>query len=147
MAEETEASIDIDATPQEILAVVTDFDAYPEWASGVKKAEVKRKDSRGRPSEVWMEAGSMGVGASYTLAYSYRTKDSGLSWRSKEASGAVKAIEGEYALDPLDDGKTRVTYRTTIELAIKVPGFMKRQGERMIIDDALKGLKKRVETR
>ena len=147
MAEETEGSVEINATPEEILEVITDFDAYPEWASGVKKAEVKRKNSRGRPSEVWMEAGSMGVGASYTLAYSYRAKNSGLSWRSTEASGAVKAIEGEYALDPLDDGKTRVTYRTTIELAIKVPGFMKRQGEKMVIDAALKGLKERVESR
>ncbi len=30
---------------------------------------------------------------------------------------------------------------------MSVPGFMKRQGERMIIDSALKGLKKRVESR
>jgi carbon monoxide dehydrogenase subunit G len=145
MAEETKGTIDIKATPEEILEVITDFEAYPNWAQGVKKAQVKKKDSQGRPSEVFMEAGSMGVNASYTLSYRYKAKQGGLSWTSKDAHGAVKSIKGEYTLEPKDDSSTKVSYQTTMELAMPLPGMMKRQAEKMIINSALGGLKKRVE--
>jgi ribosome-associated toxin RatA of RatAB toxin-antitoxin module len=146
MAEQTEGTTEIDASPSEVLDVITDFEAYPQWAQGVKKAEVTKSDSRGRPREVFMEVGQMGVGAKYTLTYTYKAGDGGLSWTSKEASGAVKAIEGEYVLEPFEKG-TKVTYRTSMELAISLPGLMKRQAERTIINTALGGLKKRVERR
>ncbi|HEV8421638.1 MAG TPA: SRPBCC family protein [Actinomycetota bacterium] len=145
MAEQTEGEIQIDASPQEVFAVISDYEAYPQWAEGIKKAEVKKKDSQGRPSEVSFEVSQMGVGAKYTLAYTYRAKDGGVSWTTTAASGAVKDIKGEYGLEPSGNGTT-VTYRTTIEPAIPMMGFMKRQAEKMIIGIALEGLKKRVES-
>jgi hypothetical protein len=93
-----------------------------------------------------MEAGQMGINAAYTLAYTYKAKDGGLSWTTKEASGAVKDIQGEYALEPAGE-QTKVTYRLTMVPAISLGGFVKRQAERTIINTALGGLKKRVESR
>ena len=144
MAEMTEASIEIEAGAEDILEVITDFEAYPDWAQGIKVAEVRKRDSRGRPTEVYMEAESMGLGARYTLTYRYRPRGGGLSWTSKDASGAVKDIEGEYVLEE-DDGSTRVTYRAAVEPAMKLPGFLKRQAEKQVVGTALGGLKKRVE--
>jgi carbon monoxide dehydrogenase subunit G len=144
MAEQTEGEIRIDGTPAEVLAAITDFGSYPDWATGIKRADVQKKDSKGRPAEVAFEVSQMGVGAKYTLAYKYRGKDSGVSWTTKSASGAVKDIKGEYVLEA-DGGGTKVTYRTTIEPAIPMMGFMKRQAEKTIIGTALGGLKKRVE--
>jgi ribosome-associated toxin RatA of RatAB toxin-antitoxin module len=146
MAEQTEGVTEIGASPADVMAVITDFEAYPKWAQGVKKAEVRSEDSKGRPSEVFFEAGQMGIGATYTLSYRYKAKDGGLSWKSTKASGAVKSIEGEYLLEPSKQG-TKVTYRLRMEPAISLGGFMKRQAERTIINTALGGLKKRVETR
>lgn len=145
MSEQTKGDIRIEATPSEVLAVITDFGAYPEWATGIKKAHVTKKDSQGRPAEVAFEVSQMGVGANYTLAYRYKAKGSGVSWTTKSASGAVKDIKGEYVLED-EDGGTKVTYRTTIEPAIPMMGFMKRQAEKTIIGTALGGLKKRVES-
>jgi carbon monoxide dehydrogenase subunit G len=145
MAEQTEGTTEIDATLAEVMDVISDYEAYPEWAQGVKKTEVMKTDSQGRPSEVWFEVGQMGVGAKYTLTYKYKAKDGGVSWTSKEASGAVRSIAGEYVLEPGEKG-TKVTYRTTMELAISLPGLMKRQAEKTIINTALGGLKKRVES-
>jgi len=144
MADQTEGGIEIEATPAEVMDVIADYAAYPEWASGVKKAEVKKRDTRGRPSEVAFEVSQMGVSATYTLAYVYQPGNGGLSWTTKSASGAVKGISGEYLLEPTSKG-TKVTYRTTIETAIPLMGFMKRQAEKTIIGTALGGLKKRVE--
>jgi carbon monoxide dehydrogenase subunit G len=144
MAEQTQGDIEIEASPAEVMEVIIDYQAYPEWVSGVTKAEVLEKDSSGRPSEVAFEVSQMGVSAAYTLAYAY--SDTGVSWITKTASGAVKDIAGEYALEPSHQG-TKVTYRTTIETAIPLMGFMKRQAEKIIIETALGGLKKRVEGR
>ena len=147
MAEQTEGEIDINATPEDILEVITDFEAYPQWAQGVKKAEVKKTDSKGRPTEVYMEVGQMGFNASYTLTYKYKAKNGGLSWTSKDASGAVKSLKGEYDLEETDEETTHVTYRMTVEPAVKLPGMVRKQAERMVVGTALGGLKKRVEGR
>jgi carbon monoxide dehydrogenase subunit G len=144
VAEQTSGDIEIDATPAEVMAVIKDYDAYPEWAEGVKSATVVKKDAKGRPAEVAFDVSQMGVSATYTLTYSYRAGDGGLSWTTKSASGMVKDITGEYVLEP-SDGGTKVTYRTAIEAAIPLMGFMKRQAEKIIIGTALEGLKKRVE--
>ena len=144
MAEKTEGSIPIEATPAEVMAVINDFDAYPEWA-GVKTAEILSEYEDGSPAEVRMSVSQMGFDATYTLAYEYFEDDRGVSWTTEEASGTVKDIQGEYVLDANDDGTTQVTYRLTLELAISLPGFMKRRAEKQVIETALGGLKKRVE--
>ena len=146
MAEQTEGEIDIDASPEEVMEVITDFESYPSWAQGIKKAEIKKTDSQGRPSEVFMEVGQMGFNASYTLSYKYKSGDGGLSWTSKDASGAVKSLKGEYDLEDTGEG-THVTYRMTAEPGVKVPGMIRKQVEKTIIGTALGGLKKRVEGR
>ena len=44
MAEQTTSSIVIDAPAAEVMAVIADFPAYPEWAQGMKKAEVVEEE-------------------------------------------------------------------------------------------------------
>lgn len=130
------------------MGVIADFESYPEWAD-IKKAEVRAKGSDGRAEQVYYEVAAGPIAAKYTLAYTYSPADSGCSWTYVEGSGALKDMEGEYVLEPDGDG-TKVTYRMSAELNIPGPGFLKRnlmaQGEKVIIDTALKGLKKRVES-
>jgi carbon monoxide dehydrogenase subunit G len=145
MPERTEGSTDIDATPEEVMAVLTDFEAYPEWA-GIRKAQMQATDSVGRGIEVYFEVSQMGQEAKYTLTYTFAPDHGGMSWTTKEASGALKDLEGEYQLEP-SNGGTKATYRMTIEPAIRLPGFLKRQVEKTIVGTALGGLKKRVESR
>lgn len=47
-------------------------------------------------------------------------------------------------LEPVD-AATTVTYSLTVELTIPMPGMIKRAAERVILDTALKELKRRVE--
>ena len=42
-------------------------------------------------------------------------------------------------------GGTEVTYRLAVEVSIPMIGMLRRKAEKVIIDTALKGLKKRVE--
>jgi carbon monoxide dehydrogenase subunit G len=143
MAEQTSGSIEIDALPEQVMEVISDYDSYPEWA-GVKTAEVLQRDPEGRPAEVAMSVSQMGFEASYTLAYEYASDFGGVSWTTKEASGAVNDIGGEYVLEASEVG-TKVTYNLRLELGISLPGFLKRQADKQVINMALGGLKKRVE--
>ena len=77
MADRTEASIVIDAAPSEIMRVITDFEAYPEWAE-IKAAEIKERDGDERPTKVYFEVAAGPVNARYTLEYRYFAGDGGL---------------------------------------------------------------------
>jgi ribosome-associated toxin RatA of RatAB toxin-antitoxin module len=143
MAERTQGETTIDADPSAVMNVIADFESYPEWASGVKKVDVEERDADGRGSKVRFEVSMMGLNGWYTLEYSYKG-DQGISWTFVDGS-PIKNLEGEYALSSAGDG-TDVVYTASVEPGIPMMGFMKRKMEKQVIDIALKGLKKRVES-
>ena len=143
MAEQTTSSIVIDADPAAIMAVISDFDAYPVWAQGVKKADVVEQGGDGRPERVFFELDASPIKDSYTLAYDWHGDDS-VTWTLVEGK-MLKAMDGAYELAARGDG-TEVTYRLAVDISIPMIGMLKRKAEKVIIDTALKGLKKRVES-
>ena len=143
MAEQTEGTILIEAAPEDVMEVIADFPAYPDW-SDVESAEVVEEGEDGRGAAVAFEVSQMGFTASYTLVYDYKPDDAGVSWTTREAEGAVKDVRGEYVLEEADGG-TKVTYRLAVELGVPVPGLLKRRGEKRVVNAALEGLKRRVE--
>ena len=80
----------------------------------------------------------------YTLEYDWHGYDE-VSWWLVEGK-VLTHMDGTYLLRDLGDGTTEVTYRLALDLAIPLIGMIKRKGEKMIIDAALKGLKKHVES-
>ena len=142
MADQTSSSITIAADPASVMAVISDFDAYPEWAQGVKKAEPVQGGGD-RPEQVYFELDASPIKDAYTLAYDWHGDDS-VTWTLVE-SRMLKAMDGAYELDGRD-GSTEVTYRLAVEISIPMIGMLRRKAEKVIIDTALKGLKKRVES-
>ena len=143
MADQTEGTILTEAEPEDVMEVLTDFDAYPEWA-GVESAEVLEENAAGRGAAVAFRVSQMGFDAAYILEYEYAPNDGGMSWTTREADGALKEVAGEYVLEE-SEGDTRVTYRLSVDLAVSVPSLLRRQGEKRIVKTALEGLKRRVE--
>ena len=143
MAEQTTSSIVIDAPAGEVMAVIADFPAYPEWAQGMKKAEVVEEGAGGRADQVHFELEATPIKDSYTLSYDWKG-DSSVTWQLVEGK-MLKAMEGAYLLRPSGAG-TEVTYRLSVDLSIPMIGMLRRKAEKVIIDTALKGLKKRVES-
>ena len=144
MAEQTSGEITIDASPQQVIDVITDFEAYPEWAGMVKTVEVKEKDDQGRGKVVRFEASAVGLSGWYELSYDFSAGEGGVSWDFVDGS-PIKDLAGVYELRP-EGGGTHVTYRASVDPGVPMIGFMKRKVEGMIINTALKGLKKRVES-
>jgi hypothetical protein len=81
--------------------------------------------------------------ADYTLRYTY-DGDAKVSWDLE--AGSLKENSGSYVLAAAGDG-TDVTYSLTIDTGIPMLGMFKRKAEKVVMDTALKELKKRVESR
>lgn len=141
--EGTVQSIEVSADVQTIYEVALDLDAYPEWATGVKEVEIEEVDELGRPSRVAFVADAMIKEISYTLVYRYDLED-GFSW-SAEPGTDIKAMEGSYRFSELEEGGSEVLYALKVDPAFTVPGFLRRQAEKQIVSNALRGLKKRAE--
>jgi carbon monoxide dehydrogenase subunit G len=140
VADQTSASIDIAAPPEEVMAVIADFDSYPEWVDSIKSAEVLTS-SGGKAETVRMVLDHPLVKDEYVLAYTWKAFE--VSWKLVEGS-LLKAMDGSYLLEQSGSG-TRVTYTLKVDVNMPMIGMFKRKAEKTIIDGALKGLKKRVE--
>jgi carbon monoxide dehydrogenase subunit G len=143
--EHAEGSIEIDAPLEDVMEVIEDYESYPDWAD-VNSVAVNQRGEGGRATEVAFEVDVPVLGkAAYTLSYRYAHGDTGLSWVTKEARGAVRDIRGEYLLNEVGEGTTKVTYRLAVELGVLVPGFLRTEGAKRVIENALEKLKRRVE--
>jgi ribosome-associated toxin RatA of RatAB toxin-antitoxin module len=144
MAEQTSSSIVIDAAPAAVMDVIADFPAYPMWAKGVKEATVRSEQPDGRAGEVFFALDVAPIKDEYTLAYTWNG-DQDVSWTLAEGK-MLRALDGAYVLRDRGDGSTEVTYRLALDVSIPLIGMIKRKGEKILIDTALKGLKQRVES-
>ena len=144
MANQTTSDIVISADRARVMGVIADFESYPDWATGVKKCTVVREGANGRAEQVRFVLDASPIRDEYVLAYVW-SGDEQVTWTLAEGH-MVKAMDGAYVLTDLGDGSTRVTYRLAVDVAIPLIGMLKRKAEKVIIDTALKGLKKRVES-
>ena len=144
MAEHAEGTTEVFATPSEVMAVVADFEAYPDWVANLEDVEVLARDRRGRGTRVAFRLRTPVGDQAYTLAYRYQPKDAGVTWTYVE--GTLDDLAGSYTLEPAADGATKVTYRLEVALGVPLPGLVRRQAARQIVRSALGDLKRRVES-
>lgn len=145
MADSSTQSILIGATPDQVAAVITDFVRYPEWTGAVKRAEVLEEYEDGYASQVRFVLDAGVVADEYTLAYEYAEDISRIEWRLVAPSKMQKAQTGSYDIADNGDGRVTVTYTLEVELSVGMLGMFRRKAEKMIMDAALKQLKRRVE--
>ena len=140
VADQTSASIDIAASPTEIMAVIADFERYPEWVDSMKSAEVLTTEDN-RAKTVRMELDHNLVKDRYVLSYDWSPDR--VTWKLVEGT-LLRAMDGAYEL-VAKGPTTAVTYHLTVDINMPMIGLFKRKAEKTIVDGALKNLKKRVE--
>ncbi|GGV68907.1 SRPBCC family protein [Streptomyces massasporeus] len=143
MAEHTSSSITIGAAPADVMAVISDFARYPDWTGEVKEAEVLKTDAQGRAEQVRLVMDAGAIKDDQVLGYTW-TGENEVSWTLVK-SQMLRSLDGSYLLKPSGAGGTEVTYVLTVDVKIPMLGMIKRKAEKVIIDRALAGLKKRVE--
>ncbi|HEX5366068.1 MAG TPA: SRPBCC family protein [Acidimicrobiales bacterium] len=146
MVDEATQQVVVGASPRRTWQVLTDFDAYPTWATDLKAAHVVARDAEGRPVEVDFRAAAMGRSTSYRLRYDYEGAPRVLAWKLVQGD-ITRRLDGSYTLEPVEGSpdRTLVTYHLEVDLVMPLPGFVKRRAESRIVSTALRALRARVE--
>ena len=130
----------IDATPEEILAVIADVESAPDWSSQHQGAEILDTDESGRPHRVRMKLKTMGITDEMVVEYTWT--DRSASW-VLVSSGQLKTQDASYTLTP-DGSKTKVRFDITIDPSMPIPGFVLKRAMKGGVESATDGLRKQV---
>ena len=142
MADQATSSITINADKSAVMAVIADFEDYPQWASMIRSVTVDDRGADGRGTTVSFVLDAGVLKDEYTLAYDWQGDDR-VDWHLVRGR-SMKSQDGSYILAD-QGGSTDVTYKLAVDLNIPMLGMFKRKAEQVIMNTALKGLKTSVE--
>lgn len=143
MGERVSDDVTIEATADQVMEVVLDLEAYPDWAEGMKQVEITERDDQGRPVLARFVVDARVAEIDYVLRYDHGGED--LTW-TLEQGEVVRQLDGRYQLSERD-GVTDVEYSLEVDITLPVPRFLKKRAAKTILDTSLRGLKQRVEER
>lgn len=101
------ASCEIDASLEDVWAVVEDVLIAPDWQGGLDAMTALEHDADGRPTlvETQSDIKVRRVKAQVRFRYEAPTR---LEWTQEK--GDMKSVEGFWLLEDLGSGRTRATY-------------------------------------
>lgn len=144
MAIKESRDIVIEASPEEILDVIADFEAMPAWSEPHQSAEILETGADGRPSKVKMKVKTAGITDEQVVAYTWDGNE--VTW-TLVSSGQQKSQDGKYTLVPQGGPKgeaTLVKMDITVDPSVPLPGFVLKRAVKGSIDSATKGLRDQV---
>jgi uncharacterized membrane protein len=143
MTETAHERIRVEAPADRCWDVAVDFESYPEWAD-VKEVKIVEQDPEGRGKRVEYRVAALGKSVRYVLEYDYSEAPTAFSWKLVEGD-LVRRLDGSYRFEPQSPSSTRVHYDLVVDLAVPLPGLVKRRAAGLIMGSALRELKKQVE--
>ena len=136
-------STTVAGTIDDCFAVLTDFDAYPQWSSRIRKCRVLERHPDGLAKRVEFILDMTIKTIRYVLDYEY-TRPTGATWHLVE--GDVKDVEGSYHFDETPSGVT-ATCSQAVDLGFWVPGFIRSLAEAEALRLSVEEFKRAVESR
>ena len=132
----------VPASVDACFAVATDLESYPDWVGEITDVDVEARDAGGTPLRARFEATGLGRASSYTLDYDLSQAPRRLAWTMVDGD-LTSRLEGAYLFEPAptssdDHPATDVTYELIVDLAVPLPGYVKRRAEDKIVESALR---------
>ena len=131
------------AAPEAVFNVAADLAAYPEWTTGVSEVEILEETEGGLAARARFDVAGFVKRISYELVYEY-DRPHRIAWKAVPGDD-IDAMEGYYEFRPNESGGTDILYALRVDPAFTVPGFLRRQAEKHIVTNALRGLRRRAE--
>ena len=140
MAVNDSREVVIEATPEEIFAVIADVESAHTWSPQYQSAEVLDSYDDGRPKRVKMKIKAAGLTDEQEVEYSWTDTTAG--WTLIKA-GQLKSQEALYTLTPQGD-KTKVRFDLKVDPSVPIPGFLLKRTLKGAMETATDGLRKQV---
>jgi hypothetical protein len=143
MSSVSTSTLSINASADEVRAVLFDVASYPSWSTSFKSVTVLASDGQGRPTQVSMSVDAGALKDKPTLNYDWAAYPDRLDF-SLEDADLLTQMSGSYIVKDNGD-ETEVTFELTVALSMPVPDIMRTKAEKSTIDLALKQLKEKLE--
>jgi uncharacterized membrane protein len=143
MSSVSTSTVSINASADEVRAVLFDVASYPSWSTSFKSVTVLASDGQGRPTQVSMSVDAGALKDKPTLNYDWAAYPDRLDF-SLEDADLLTQMSGSYIVKDNGD-ETEVTFELTVALSMPVPDIMRTKAEKSTIDLALKQLKEKLE--
>jgi uncharacterized membrane protein len=143
MSSVSTSTVSINASADEVRAVLFDVASYPSWSTSFKSVTVLASDGQGRPTQVSMSVDAGALKDKPTLNYDWSAYPDRLDF-SLEDADLLTQMSGAYIVKDNGD-ETEVTFELTVALSMPVPDIMRTKAEKSTIDLALKQLKEKLE--
>lgn len=140
MATSDSRDVVIEATPEEILDVLADVEAVPDWSPQYRRSELVDTYDDGRPKTVRNTIKAAGLTDEQVVEYTWT--ENKVAW-TLVSSGQLKAQDASYTLTPAGD-KTKVRFDLSIDLSVPLPGFILKRTMKGGLETATDGLRKQV---
>ncbi len=135
-------TIEVDADAASIMAVVEDFEAYPQWNEGVKGVWVLARYDEGRPSQLRLDTDFMGMSTTNILAVYYPGEK---QIQTVMQQGALFTKQ-EQLFSVVETGdKCLLTVDIDVESSMPVPAPMAKMLMGNVLDALAEKLKQRAE--
>jgi len=123
--DEASRTIEVAAGFDDVMTVIRDVESQVEWIPEILEAQLLE------------EAAPVGTDE-YTLEYEH--SDDGMTWSL--VSGRLQTgQDGTYAVQPVDDDTTTVTYTLRISHHLPLPGFVRNRVIKGLVENTVNGLK------
>ena len=146
MIDKLKVSRVVNADLEDCHALVSDIERYETWVSDLREVAIENRDNEGRVTEATFRVAAMGRSATYSLAYDHSEAPSAIRWELVTGD-ILKRLDGSYRFESVPDepDQTEVVYELALELAVPLPGFVKRRAEGRIAHAALDDLQAQLE--
>jgi ribosome-associated toxin RatA of RatAB toxin-antitoxin module len=138
---EDSRQVEVQARPEDLFAVLTDYDHLPDWQSRICECRVLERDEQGRGTIVEYAIDAKLRKVRYRLRHFY---DEPTSIGSQYLEGDFKDFAGDYRFTP-HNGVTEVEFTLRIDPGFSVPGRIARMLGQAVMGRSLKDLKAHVE--
>jgi ribosome-associated toxin RatA of RatAB toxin-antitoxin module len=136
-------AVEIEASPDTVWRTITNCQGAGRMAPSVKSCRVTARDPEGRWDirEMIIRGGIMP-----SFRTEFRSDFTPLrSIRFRCTAGDIRYCRGEWRLEPLSGGRTRVTYENRASSPFPAPAVVARVAMRLDLADALRALRREAE--
>jgi coenzyme Q-binding protein COQ10 len=137
---EASRTVVIDAPPEKVFGIISDYDKYAEFLPEVKR--IHTSDRTGNEVKVHYQVEVMKT-IKYTLKM-HEQPPHKVTWSFVEGD-FMKDNHGSWVLEPTGEGKTRATYTIEMRLGALVPGSIVKALVETSLPKMLEAFKKRAE--
>lgn len=114
------ATLETFVSPEELKAVILDFESYPKLMKEVKRVEVHSRSDDAAEVTFHLDISFAGFELKSHYRVRYAIQDRSIRWELVE-SPTITKNRGAWTLEETDDGETKALYEGEVETNMPIP--------------------------